>query len=130
MKPAEMRTDISKCNSIHLEAAIDYLNRGWYVVPTGERANPPAKGQENHTTIDVFTQSGPIREVGKMIAYSRDAPFWAHSHCLFVCLTQILEFYLRQMSFRVGALWRLGLTAVISRISNWLSKIEREKIAN
>jgi hypothetical protein len=125
-----MPADKTKAKSAHRDAAADYLRRGWSVVPAGERANPPAKGQENHTTIDVFTQSGPIREVGKMIAYRRDAPFWAHSHCLFVCLTQILEFYLRQMSFRVGALWRLGLTAVISRISNWLSKTEREKIAN
>ena len=36
-----MRTDKSKPHSIHLEAAIEYLNRGWSVVPAGERAKRP-----------------------------------------------------------------------------------------
>ena len=36
-----MRTDKSKSRSIHLEAAIEYLNRGWSVVPAGERAKRP-----------------------------------------------------------------------------------------
>lgn len=33
--------DKSKSNSAHLETAIEYLNRGWSVVPAGERAKRP-----------------------------------------------------------------------------------------
>ena len=33
--------DKSKTNSAHLEAAIEYLNRGWSVVPAGERTKRP-----------------------------------------------------------------------------------------
>jgi len=36
-----MRMDKSKSNSAHLEAATEYLNRGWSVVPAGERAKRP-----------------------------------------------------------------------------------------